>query len=140
MPSDATGNVTFKTNNVALSTSNLVSGIAHSLTLTNLPRGTNLITATYNDYLGGANTLNQVVINIKFTGIVSGNPTTLTALGVPEYYYILERATNLAPAVWVDVQTNQATISGVITASDHFSDLGSQAPKSAFYRLKWNGN
>ena len=134
------GSVIFSSPAGPFSTNSLSGGSATSLAITNLPAGTNLITATYNDYLGGANTLNQVVKNIKFTGIVSGNPTTLTALGVPEYYYILERATNLAPAVWVDVQTNQATISGVITASDHFSDLGSQAPKSAFYRLKWNGN
>ena len=134
------GSVVFSSPAGPFSTNSLSGGSATSLAITNLPAGTNLITVTYNDYLGGANTLNQIVKYVKFSGIVSGNPTTLTALGVPEYYYILERATNLASAVWVDVQTNQATISGVITASDYFSDLGNHAPKSAFYRLKWNGN
>ena len=66
LPSAATGAVAFKTNGVLLNNSNLVSGIAYSFTITNLPRGTNLITAEYagdSIYLGSTNTINQVVTN-----------------------------------------------------------------------------
>jgi hypothetical protein len=62
---------------------------------------------------------------------------TVTAYGIPGYNYILERATNLAPAVWISVSTNTAATNGVISAEDAFSDLGGTAPASAYYRLKW---
>jgi len=63
---NAGNTVTFLTNGTALSTSNLVSGVAISLTITSLPRGTNIITAQYagdGNYLGSTNTLNQYVTN-----------------------------------------------------------------------------
>ena len=252
LPVDATGNVVFTSTNGAFSTNLLTAGNAISLSITNLPRGTNLITVTYNgdtNYLSTSTNFSQIVtnhppvvnlmtltrtaglaltialadvatnwsdadgdtvlltgvtlqstngvnlyaggwvtnldgsiettnggfigypnspnvadqlsyavsdgyggtnigyINILITntvsgtnsiaGIAGGNPTTVTAYGIPGYTYVLERATNLVPAVWVDVETNQAATNGVITISDYFSDLGSNAPSSAYYRLKW---
>ena len=69
--------------------------------------------------------------------ITPGNPATLTAYGVPDYYYILQRTTNLLEAVWINVQTNQATSDGTVTGSDAFSDLDGNAPPEAFYRFLW---
>jgi hypothetical protein len=91
---------------------------------------TGTITLTYNT-TGGVTGTNSIA------KIVTGNPTTLTAYGVVNYTYITQRSTNMVN--WVDVQTNIAT-DGAITVTDCFSDLGSQAPAAAFYRLKWNRN
>jgi hypothetical protein len=68
LPSDATGNVIFTTTNAPFSTNALSSGSATSLSITNLPRGTNTITAQYagdSNYLGSTNTLaiGQIVTN-----------------------------------------------------------------------------
>jgi autotransporter-associated beta strand protein len=63
---DATGYVLFSTNSVLWSSNNLSGGVAVSLSITNLPRGTNVITAAYGgdtNYLGGSVSLNQVVTN-----------------------------------------------------------------------------
>ena len=66
------------------------------------------------------------------------NSNTITAFGIPSFYYVLERATNLTSPVWVDVQTNQAATNGIINAGDTFWDLGGVKPApSAFYQLKW---
>jgi autotransporter-associated beta strand protein len=102
------------------------------------------ISYTINDGLGGTNVgYINILIQASVTGtnsianIVSGNPTTLTAYGIPGYNYITERATNLVSPVWVDILTNAAATNGVITVTDYFGDLGSNAPASAYYRLKW---
>jgi len=66
LPADATGYVLFNANNVQFSSNNLASGTAISLTITNLPRGTNVITAIYSgdvNYFTSTNSLNQVVTN-----------------------------------------------------------------------------
>jgi hypothetical protein len=66
LPVDAASNVVFSANGVSFSTNAVVNGGAASLSLTNLPRGTNLIAAIYAgdlNYLPGTNTLNQVVTN-----------------------------------------------------------------------------
>jgi autotransporter-associated beta strand protein len=66
LSADATGYVLFQTNNVLLSSNNVSGGIAVSVAVTNLPRGTNLITAIYSGdtkYFGFTNYLNQVVTN-----------------------------------------------------------------------------
>jgi subtilisin-like proprotein convertase family protein len=73
----------------------------------------------------------------SITRINPGNPTVLTALGIPGYSYITERATNLIPPLWVDIATNLAATNGVITVSDYFRDLGSNPPAASFYQLKW---
>jgi hypothetical protein len=65
LPTDATGTVSFLTNGVSFDIETLNGG---STTSTNsaLPSGTNFITAIYSgdsNYLGGTNTLNQVITN-----------------------------------------------------------------------------
>jgi hypothetical protein len=83
----------------------------------------------------------NIVINASVTGtnsitkIVSSNPTTLTAYGIPSYNYIAERSTNLT--TWVDISTNTAAANGVISVTDNFNDLGGIQPVAAYYRLKW---
>jgi len=256
LPTNASGSVTFLANGAALSTSNLVSGVATSLTITNLPRGTNVITAQYagdGNYVGSTNTLNEIVtnhppaatvltvtrdagialaisladvatnwtdvdgdpvyltavnmlttnginltesnwvrvtngsvvsietnfwsyitytnspsqndqisysisdgqggtnigyINIVMSGVAltgtnsiasynftNGLPFTLTAYGVVGESYETQRSTNLTS--WVPIATNTAATNGVISISDSFSDLGSNAPSPLFYRLRW---
>ncbi len=66
LPTDSTGYVLFNANNVQFSSNSLASGTAISLTITNLPRGTNVIAAIYSgdvNYLTSTNSLNQVVTN-----------------------------------------------------------------------------
>ena len=253
---DATGTVQFLTNGVAFDSETLAGGSATSASLTNLPRGTNSITATYagdGNYLGSTNTLNQIVtnhppvaavmtvtrdvgggigisladvatnwtdadgdsvsltavnmqatnginlaastwvyqtngsvvsivpnfwsyivytngpsmadqisysitdgqggtnvgyINIVMSGssvtgtnsiasITNGNPTIIKAYGVIGESYATERTTNLSPAVWAILATNLVDTNGVISVSDYFGDLGSNAPGQAYYRLRW---
>jgi hypothetical protein len=71
----------------------------------------------------------------SITHIQIGNPTTLTAYGIPGFSYITERSTNLT--TWVDIATNSAAANGVISVTDNFSDLGGSPPSSAYYQLKW---
>ena len=256
LPTNATGNVVFSSTNGPISTNTLSRGTTTSLSITNLPRGTNLVTVAYlgdGNYVGSTNTLNQIVtnhppavtvmtvtrtaglaliislsdvatnwtdnpdgdhvsltgvtmqstngvnlfplnwstnldgsivttnayayigytnspnvndqinygisdgqggtnigyLNIVIQGSVTGtnsittynftNPTsnTVTAYGIPYFYYILERSTNLSSPVWVDVQTNQAAPNGLINMTDQFIDLGGVKPSPAFYQLKW---
>ena len=66
LPTDATGNVVFSSTNGPISTNVLSNGGAASVSITNLPRGTNVITVTYfgsGNYLSSTNTLDQVVTN-----------------------------------------------------------------------------
>ncbi len=60
---NATGQVVFSTTNGPFSTNTVIGGRATSSSITNLPVGTDLITATYSggNYSGSVNTLNQVV-------------------------------------------------------------------------------
>jgi len=63
---DASGNVIFSTVSGTFSTNALVLGTTNSLSITNLPRGTDVITIGYagdNNYLGYTNTLSEVVTN-----------------------------------------------------------------------------
>jgi hypothetical protein len=97
-------------------------------------------TVTVTDGFGGTNSalitlLSGVVGTNSIASLVSGNPTTLTAYGVPDYSYITERSTNLFD--WVNIVTNAAATNGMITVRDYFGDLGSNAPTKAYYRLKW---
>jgi len=66
LPALASGDVVFSTTNGPIIT-NLVTGVTTtSISLTNLPRGTNLITVAYlgdGNYVGSTNTLDQIVTN-----------------------------------------------------------------------------
>jgi hypothetical protein len=74
----------------------------------------------------------------SITRISGGNPNLLTAYGVPGLAYITERSTNLT--TWAGIATNAASTNGVINVTDSFSDLNSNTPPAAYYRLKWSGN
>jgi len=66
LPADATGNVVFSSPGGDFSTNTVTGSSTSSLSLTNLPRGTNLITVAYSgdgNYLGSTNMLNQIVTN-----------------------------------------------------------------------------
>lgn len=84
LPSDATGSVVFSSTNGPISTNALSGGSATSLSITNLPRGTNVITVTYfgdGNYLGSTNsTLEQIVTNHPpvAKAITNGAPAGVT--------------------------------------------------------------
>ena len=62
----ATGTVTFMTNGSPASSNSLIGGEANSPSLSNLPRGTNIISAIYSgdsNYLAATNTMTQIVTN-----------------------------------------------------------------------------
>ena len=66
LPADAAGSVVFSSTIGAFSTNTVSSGSASSLSITNLPRGTNVITVAYLgdvNYVGSTNTLDQIVTN-----------------------------------------------------------------------------
>jgi hypothetical protein len=99
----------------------------------------NLISYSISDGQGGTNTgYINIVINSSVTGtnsivgITTGSTNVVTAYGILGYNYSLERATNLAPAVWIDVSTNTAATNEVINANDSFDDLGGTPPASAY--------
>jgi autotransporter-associated beta strand protein len=93
LPAGAVSNVVFLAGGTAFSTNGLGGGYATSLTITNLPRGTNEITAQYlgdGNYLPSTNDLpvGQVVTNhppvagASFTiGAVIGTPVTVQIVG-----------------------------------------------------------
>jgi len=240
---NATGYVLFETNNVVISSNGISGGSANSAAISNLPRGTNIITAVYSgdsNYMPSMATLNQVVTNhvpvanansygrnglltwkipvgnvltnvtdtdndtltlisvgistngitlsnitnapgfVAYyntnhvddefsytvsdgfggtsTGIITltynnhggmtgtnsiasitgSNPKILLAYGIPNYRYITERSTDLVS--WADIATNVAAANGMITVTDGFSDLGGNAPPTAYYRMKWSGD
>ena len=128
------------TNLVTLDTTNLPGWVAYY----NANPVADQFSYTVTDGYGGTNTgfisLNYIATNAiigtnSIAAITGINPKVLTANGIPYYSYIAERSTNLS--VWVDIATNAAASNGVIILTDYFGDLGSNAPASAYYRLKW---
>jgi pectin methylesterase-like acyl-CoA thioesterase len=66
LPTDASGSVVFSSTNGPIDTNAVSSGSATSLSITNLPRGANVITVAYlgdGNYVGSTNTINQLVTN-----------------------------------------------------------------------------
>ena len=87
LPADCTGSVVFFSPGGSFSTNNVSGGVSSSLAITNLLRGTNLITFAYlgdMNYLGSTNTLNQIVTNHPPAALdttyyrASGDPLTIT--------------------------------------------------------------
>ena len=143
--SDADGDTVTLTG-INLVTTNGVNLMTNSswILYTNSPNVNDQISYAITDGFGGTNIgYINIVINSSVTGtnsivsITTGSTNVVKAYGIPGYNYILERATNLAPAVWIDVSTNAAATNGVINAMDVFNDLGNTPPASAYYRLKW---
>jgi autotransporter-associated beta strand protein len=80
-------------------------------------------------------TVNPLVTGQDATVSTSGNAVQLVFHGIPGYSYVVQRSTNLISS-WVDISTNAAAGNGVISLTDTFDDLGSNAPASAYYRLR----
>jgi hypothetical protein len=109
---------------------------------TNSANVTDQFSYSITDTYGGTN-IGHVNISItasvtgtnSIVSIQAGLPTLVSAFGIPDYTYVAERSTNLV--AWVDISTNSATVNGVISISDSFTDLGGVEPATVFYRLKW---
>jgi len=114
---------------------------------TNAFAGTYNLTAVAKDDKGLTATSSVVSVTVIVTNVagtisvtssVSGNPTTLTAYGIPGYQYVTQRATNLVSPVWVNIATNTVGTNGLIRVADNFNDLGNRQPADAYYRLSWS--
>jgi fibronectin type 3 domain-containing protein len=95
------------------------------------------------DGAGGTNTgIVNIVVNPFVAGTqitaptIVGGSANLNFFGIPGYNYITQRATNLAPAIWMNISTNTPATNGMFNVTDNFSDLGA-TPASAYYRLIW---
>jgi hypothetical protein len=108
LPADATGNVVFASPGNSFST-NMVGGAStSSLTITNLPRGTNVITVAYSgdlNYLASTNTLNQVVTNHP---PVAGGMTVSYTAGLTLKVALSQMATN-----WSDVDGDPVSLTSI---------------------------
>lgn len=140
-PSDNITNVAYYQGSTLIANAANVSG-TNSYIWTNAPAGTYNLTAVAKDNNGLTATSSVVNVTViatnSITSIVSGNPTTLMVYGIQGYTYVTQRATNLASPVWVNIATNTAATSGVISVTDNFSDLGNRQPANAYYRLSWS--
>ena len=87
----ATGLVVFKVAGAPVATNALASGVATYGSISNLPRGTNQITAAYlgdGNYFGSTNALSQVVTNHP---PVAGNVTYTRNAGIPQLNIIISQ-------------------------------------------------
>ncbi len=108
LPSDATGSVVFSSTNGPISTNGVSAGLATSLSITNLPRGTNVITVAYlgdDNYLGSSTNLNQIVTN---------HPPAASVMTVtcPEGLSLLVALSELATN-WSDVDGDTVELNGI---------------------------
>jgi hypothetical protein len=105
---DATGNVIFETNGVPLSTNTVTLGSATSDSVSNLPRGTNVITAMYSgdgNYQPSVSTLNQIVTNHP---PVAASMTVVRTANMSLTILLSDLATN-----WSDVDGDSAMLTGI---------------------------
>jgi hypothetical protein len=106
-PPVASGTIQFSTDGVAFESESLVAGQAVSTNIASLPRGTNLILATYSgdaDYLPFTNTLAQIITNHPPTAAPAFYTNTAGfALNIP----IAELAVN-----WSDVDGDAVFLAG----------------------------
>jgi hypothetical protein len=108
-PTNASGTIQFQTNGVEFDTEALVDGRAASTNIAVLPRGTNLITATYSgdaDDLPSTNTLAQVVTNHP--------PIAVTA-------FYTRAASSLLNIALADLATNWTDVDGDSISLTDFS-------------------
>ena len=108
LPSDATGNVIFRTNSVLFDTASAGSSPITSMATTNLPRGNNTITAEYagdGNYAGSTNSLTQVVTNHP---PVAALMTATRTAGLALLISLSDIATN-----WSDADGDPQTLSSI---------------------------
>ncbi len=105
LPALATGDVVFSTTNGPISTNSVSSGSATSLSITNLPRGTNVLTVAYlgdGNYVGSTNTLEQIVTNHPPVAV---DATYYRAKGTTLKIIIADLLTNVTDGVDGDTNT-----------------------------------
>ena len=105
LPADATGSVVFSSTNGSFSTNALTGGSTTSLSITNLPRGTNVITVAYlgdGNYLGSSTNLEQIVTN-HLPVLLPLNLTRTAGLGL---HFTWSELTNQ----WSDVDGDAVTL------------------------------
>ena len=111
-PSTLSGSVLFLTNGLTFDNETLSSGVATSVTTTQLPRGTNLITARYSgnaNYSPSTNILYQMVTN---NPPVTRPATYYRLVGYPLTIVITNLATN-----WNDVDGDSMVLTNVSSPS-----------------------
>ena len=116
LPADVSGDVMFSSTNGAFSTNTLSSGSAISLSITNLPRGTNVITVAYlgdGNYIGSTNSLDQIVTNHPPVAV---NATCYRAKGLSLKIAITNLLSNVTD-VDGDTITLQSVGTGLTNAS-----------------------
>jgi Bacterial Ig-like domain (group 3)/MBG domain (YGX type) len=126
LPSDATGSVVFSSTNGPISTNSVSSGSATSLSITNLPRGTNVITVVYlgdSNYLGSTNNLDQIVTNHP---PVANVMTVTRTAGLALIISLSDIATN-----WSDVDGDTVELTSVTMQSTNGVNL---------FPLNWSTN
>jgi len=126
LPADVTGSVVFSSTNGPISTNTISSGIATSLSITNLPRGTNVITVAYlgdGNYLGSTTNLDQIVTNHPPVAAVM---TVTRTAGLALIIKLSDIATN-----WNDVDGDTVELTSVTTQSTNGVNL---------FPLNWSTN
>jgi hypothetical protein len=130
LPADATGSVVFSSTNGPISTNSLSllngTNTATSLSITNLPRGTNVITVAYlgdDNYLGSTTNLDQIVTN--HPPVANVMAVTRTA-GLALIIKLSDIATN-----WNDVDGDTVELTSVTMQSTNGINL---------FPLNWSTN
>ncbi len=126
LPTNATGNVVFSSTNGPISTNSVSSGIATSLSITNLPRGTNFITVAYlgdGNYIGNTTNLNQIVTNHPPVANVTA---VMRTAGLALIIKLSDIATN-----WSDVDGDTVELTSVTMQSTNGVNL---------FPLNWSTN
>lgn len=114
-PTNGTGSITFLTNGTPLSTNNLILGNATSATVSNLPRGTNLITAIYTGdgfYLPSTNTLSQIITNHP---PVAGNTNYSRVAGITTLHI---KISDLLAGLVSDTDGDTVTLTSTATSTN----------------------
>ncbi len=82
-----------------------------------------------------------IITNVTSLGVSlnhsSDGTATIGFTGVPWYYYVCERATNVAFSGVLQTWSVQSWADGSILIQDDYTDLASKPPQ-AFYRLRYN--
>jgi len=126
LPSDANGSVIFSSTNGPISTNSVSAGSATSLSISNLPRGTNAITVAYlgdGNYDGSTNTLDQIVTNHP---PVANVMTVTRTAGLALIIKLSDIATN-----WSDVDGDTLELTSVNLQSTNGVNL---------FPLNWSTN
>ncbi len=113
-PSSATGNIIFTTTIAPFSTNTLSSGRAISLSITNLPRGTNVITVRYAgdaNYLGSTN-------NLLLGQSITNHPPVAASFTVTNDVNTFKKTISALLAYVTDVDGDTISLTGLSTSTN----------------------